>query len=58
MEGVEKVFISPKIYYREIELYALREREFIISDEVQTQNYKETSKTALAQKFTPEEVQT
>ena len=35
-----------------------REREFIISDEVQTQNYKETSKTVLAQKFTPEEVQT
>ena len=42
----------------------MREREFrervyfIISDEVQTQNYKETSKTALAQKFTPQVAQT
>ena len=30
-----------------------RERKFIISDEVQTQNDKKTSKTALAHKFTP-----
>ena len=39
-------------------IQSVREMGFIISDEEQTQNYKETSKTALAQKFTPEKVQT
>jgi hypothetical protein len=33
-----------------------REREFITSDSVQTQNYEELSTTALAQKFTLDHV--